>query len=65
MLERGETFTHLDVEAAARAQGATIEKHDILVIRTGWIGSFYKKPREEFIRDYIEPGLTYSPELVN
>jgi kynurenine formamidase len=65
VLERGETFTHVDVEAAARAQGVTIEKHDILVIRTGWIGSFYKKPREEFFRDYIEPGLTYSPELVN
>lgn len=64
-LDRGETFTHEDVLAAAKAQHVTIEKHDILVIRTGWIGSFYKRPREEFFHDYLEPGLTYSPALVD
>lgn len=64
VLAPGETFTHLDLMAAAEQQGVTIEKRDILVIHTGWIGSFYKKTREEFYKDFIEPGLTYSPELV-
>jgi kynurenine formamidase len=64
-LERGETFTHLDLKEAARRQGAEIEKRDILIVRTGWIGQFYKKSRQDFYRDYEEPGLTYSPELVD
>ena len=51
--------------ACAAAQGTKIEPRDILVVRTGWIAQFYKVPREEFFRDFIEPGLTYSPELVN
>ena len=37
---------------------------DILIIRTGWIAKFYKVAREEFYGDFVEPGLTYSPELV-
>jgi kynurenine formamidase len=64
-LEKGETFDHVDLERAAEAQGCTIEKHDILLVRTGWIGKFYKTDREEFYRDFLEPGLTYSPELVD
>jgi kynurenine formamidase len=64
VLEPGETFTHEDVMKAAAAQGARIEKHDILVIRTGWIGSFYARDKVEFYKNFIEPGLTYSPELV-
>jgi kynurenine formamidase len=65
VLDPGETFTHEDVMAAAERQGTKIEKHDILVIRTGWIGSFYERDRTEFYKNFIEPGLTYSPELVN
>lgn len=64
VLDPGETFTHEDVLAAAERQGVTIEKHDILIIRTGWIGSFYKRDRAEFYKNFIEPGLTYTPELV-
>ena len=64
VLERGETFDHNDLMAAAKAQGTEIRKRDILLVRTGWIGSFYSTPREEFYKDFIEPGLTYSPELV-
>lgn len=63
-LDRRETFDHEDLMACAKAQGCTIEKRDILLVRTGWIGSFYALGREEFYRDYSEPGLTYSPELV-
>lgn len=63
-LDRAETFTHLDLLAAAKAQGVEIMPRDILLIRTGWLGRFYELPLEEFYADYSEPGLTYSPELV-
>jgi len=63
-LERGETFTHQDLLACARQQGSEIRPRDVLVVRTGWIGSFYRRSREEFFKDFLEPGLTYSPELV-
>ena len=63
-LEGRETFTHIDLLEAADAQGVSIEKHDILLIRTGWMTRFYDLPREEFYADWSEPGLTYTPELV-
>jgi len=63
-LAPGETFTHEDLQAAAAQQGVTIEKHDVLVIRTGWMGKWYQSTPEEFYDDFIEPGLTYSRELV-
>jgi kynurenine formamidase len=62
----GETFTHEDLEAAASAQGVTIEPHDNLLIRTGWLKVFYDQGPEAFYGDtFIEPGLVYSPELVS
>ena len=64
-LDRAEGFSHLDLMAAARAQGCEIEKRDILLVRTGWIGRFYEVSRSEFYDgDWNEPGLAYSPELV-
>lgn len=63
-LDRAETFTHLDLLAAAGQQGVEIEPRDILVIRTGWLGRFYRVPLADFYADYSEPGLTYTPELV-
>ena len=64
VLDVGETFNHEDLEACANAQGVAIDNRSILVIRTGWIGKFYKVSREEFYGNFVEPGLTYSPELV-
>lgn len=64
VLDPGETFNHEDLLAAAQAQGVSIQKHDVLVIRTGWIGSFYDRDRVEFYKNFVEPGLTFSPELV-
>ncbi|WP_235497366.1 cyclase family protein, partial [Aeromicrobium sp. Leaf272] len=61
-LDKGETFTHEDLLEIAAAQGSTIEKHDILVVRTGFVGSFYRQSAEEFYDGFLEPGLTYSPE---
>lgn len=63
-LEKGETFTHEDLIAAAAAQGTEITPRSILVIRTGWIETYFRDGREEFYDGFIEPGLTYSPELV-
>ncbi|MEV6259986.1 cyclase family protein [Streptomyces sp. NPDC051784] len=63
-LEPGETFDHDDLVAAARAQGTTIEKRDILVIRTGWMGYWYQSSDpESFFADLNEPGLVYSRGL--
>jgi kynurenine formamidase len=64
VLDVGETFTHEDLMACAKAQGTEIQKRDVLVVRTGWIAKFYKVKREEFYGNFVEPGLTYSPELV-
>lgn len=63
-LDKGETFSHEDLLACAEAQGTEIRKNDVLVVRTGWIGKFYRVTREEFYADFNEPGLTYTPELV-
>ncbi|MHA6766975.1 cyclase family protein [Sphingobium ummariense] len=65
VLDRGETFDHEDLMAAAAQQGVEIKKHDILIIRTGFIGSFYTMPSDNFYDNFVEPGLTYSPELVS
>jgi kynurenine formamidase len=64
VLDVAETFTHEDLIACAEAQGASIQPRDILVIRTGWIGKFYRVSREEFYGNFVEPGLTHSKELV-
>jgi kynurenine formamidase len=64
-LDKGETFDHTDLEAAAKRQGVTIEPHDILVIRTGWMGYWYElNDPDSFYDGFIEPGLTYSRDLV-
>ena len=64
-LEKGETFDHTDLEAAASAQGVTIEPHDILCIRTGFLKYWYElNDKESFYDGFNEPGLTYSRELV-
>jgi kynurenine formamidase len=64
-LDKGETIDHTDLEAAAAAQNVTIEPHDILCIRTGFMKYWYDlNDKEKFYDGFIEPGLTYSRELV-
>ena len=63
-LDPAETFGVADLEAAAEAQGVTIEPHDNLLIRTGWLKIFYDKGKDAFYEKFVEPGLTFSPELV-
>lgn len=64
VLDKGETFDHADLLAAAQRQGVEIRPRDVLLIRTGFIGSFWKNGADEFYRDFSEPGLRYSRELV-
>jgi kynurenine formamidase len=64
-LDKGETFTHEDLMAAARAQGVTIDQRSVLLIRTGFIEYFYTVTPSEFYDGFNEPGLTYSRELVD
>jgi len=64
-LDKGETFTHHDLMAAAEHQGCTIRKRDILLVRTGFVETFYEQGADAFYADFIEPGLTYSPDLVH
>jgi kynurenine formamidase len=49
--------------ACAEAQGVKIEKHDILIIRTNFLKLFFDQG-EKFYEGFCEPGLVYSPELV-
>lgn len=63
-LDKGETFTHADLEEAAAAQGVSIQDRDIVCIRTGFLKYFYSVSQEEFYDGFVEPGLTYSRELV-
>ena len=62
-LAKAETFTHEDLMACAEAQGTKIEKHDILIIRTNFLKLFFDQG-EKFYEGFCEPGLVYSPELV-
>jgi len=62
-LDKGETFTHEDLIACAQAQGVEIRKRDILLVRTNFL-HLYHEQGEAFYEGFNEPGLVYSPELV-
>ena len=62
-LDAGETFTHDDLLACAEAQGVTIAKRDIIIIRTNFLKLFFELG-DKFYEGFCEPGLVYSPELV-
>jgi kynurenine formamidase len=62
-LDKGETFTHEDLLACAAAQGVEIQQRDILIIRTNFLQLFFEQG-EAFYEGFNEPGLVYSPELV-
>jgi kynurenine formamidase len=65
-LDRNEGVTLDDLLGAAKKQGTPIEKHDILVLHTGWLARYYDEGPQAFFPDgkYDEPGLEYSKELV-
>jgi len=63
-LPKGSQITLQDLLSTASQQGAPIEKHDILLIRTGLLNTFYTKGRAWFYENFAEPGLTAEKELV-
>ncbi|MBB2891998.1 cyclase family protein [Flexivirga oryzae] len=62
-LDTAETFTHEDLIACAEAQGVQLCKRDILLIRTNYLQLFFDIG-DAFYDGFCEPGLVYSPELV-
>ncbi|MDQ1106777.1 cyclase family protein [Nocardioides zeae] len=62
-LDSAETYTHEDLVACAEAQGVELRKRDILLIRTNYLQLFFELG-DKFYEGFCEPGLVYSPELV-
>lgn len=65
-LAKGEEIPLAELLDSAEQQGVTIEKHDILILRTGFLTRFFKEGATKFYESpFIEPGLTYSKALVD
>ena len=64
-LEKGDTLGLDDILGAAKKQGITIEKHDILCMRIGFLQLLKTQGPKKFYEDFNEPGMIYSPELVD
>ncbi|WP_242128737.1 cyclase family protein [Sphingobium sp. Sx8-8] len=64
-LEKGDLLHLDDLLACAEGQGISIEKHDILCLRLGFLQLLRVQGPDVFYQDFVEPGLTYSPELVD
>ncbi|WP_068252895.1 cyclase family protein [Janibacter corallicola] len=62
-LDSAETYTHEDLVACAKQQGVELRKRDIILIRTNYLARFHELG-DAFYDDFCEPGLIYSPELV-
>lgn len=63
-LEPNECITLDDIIATAQAEGVTLKKRDILLIRTGSIARYFDKATNSEWDAMTEPGLCYSEELV-
>lgn len=64
-LDKGDLLHLDDLLGCAERQGVTIEKHDILCLRLGFLQLLRVQGPETFYKDFLEPGLTYSAELVD
>ena len=64
-LDKGDTLGLDDILGCAEKQGVTLEKRDILCLRIGFLQLLYVQGPDVFYKDFNEPGLTYSPELVD
>ncbi len=54
MLKEGELISVADIEGAAAAQGVKIEKGDVVILHTGWLG-LLGKDDQRFVTK--EPGI--------
>ena len=64
-LDKGDVLGPEDILGCAAKQGVTIKKRDILCLRIGFLQLLYVQGPEVFYANFIEPGMTYSPELVD
>ncbi len=76
-LEAGYGISLGELLDTAKAQNVRIQKHDILLIRTGWLNRYFSEGPEAYyglkatddspdtaVTTMSEPGIAYSPELV-
>jgi kynurenine formamidase len=63
-LDKATAIELSDVLACLEAQKVEMTPGSVLLVRTGEIGSFAQRDPQEFYADFIEPGLNFSPELV-
>ncbi|MRJ44043.1 cyclase family protein [Idiomarina loihiensis] len=63
-LAPGSCITLQDLKDTAKAQDVTVEKRDILLIRTGSVGRFYQEEPDAEWSATTEPGLCYSKDLI-
>jgi kynurenine formamidase len=73
-LPGGSRITFDELKACLAQQKVTVQKRDILLIRTAWLDVFYAGRKAEFYGDdapkpersfnLVEPGLTYEKEMV-
>lgn len=56
VLQGGEVITVADIEGAAKQQGVTIQRGDVVLLHTGWL-SLVGKDKEKFIRSEPGPGI--------
>lgn len=63
-LDKEDTLNLDDLKGCAEKQGVKIEKHDILCLRIGFLQNLWIQGKEVFYKDFNEPGMVYSPELV-
>ena len=64
-LEKTDLLNLGDLLGCAERQGVTLEKHDILCLRTGFLQLLHVQGAGRFYDEFVEPGLTYSAELVD
>jgi kynurenine formamidase len=63
-LSKGEPITLDDILMTAENQKIEIQKHDIILVRTGFIRKFYENGPDAYYYDLNEPGIAFSEELV-
>ncbi len=65
-LQANEGISLDDLLKTSEFQKSPIEKHDIVLVHTGWLTRFYEEGSDAFFpnKSMSEPGLAYSPELI-
>lgn len=62
-LDPGMQITLQDILDTAKSENVTIEKHDVLIIRTGFLQLFFTKGADWFYKNFNEPGVTAEKAL--